>query len=844
MKLCRGLFTLTDLQAGYLQTHLNTDRHIPICALRLPMLPASTIHPTDVISRCERNESVDLMFIGSFARDFSFFFEAQVPANVRKVLLSGDEVSTEWAAKAPEDVVVFSRLDAEAYEEMLSQSIVMLALKYNGAANTIILECIARNVPIAAPRIDSCIEYLGASYPLLYDQSCCDLSCSLSTTKVREAIDYLQNIDKSIFSIDRFCQTIQSSSVLLSLAPEISNDGLQHLVVKYDVTVCICSYKRTNNLHDILDSLLCKQTFAGTVQVIVWNNNEAREKVVRQICDPYVKQNSSARSLELISSTSNHYCIIRACMLHLMRSDLLLICDDDVIPKQSFVQFFVDAHHRHSKDVLAVRGHKFLPHQLNQADPRAEWMTYQHVRFVDDDQPEQLVHFLHADTCLIPRRALQDFVSIAMPDSGFVLVDDYWMSFVLSHYFNRNLRKLQCRNDEHFKRTETSDQVGLALYTRPEVQDARVRMYIYHMMSGWPTWTSEPVAESSNKEETELMAAKQKWWNDAAFIGYNVASDVTREDAADLLKLGARVVRIGAVGCREDSDFEFSGFLDDPTTQLQELRETISMLAEFDIGVILTLHERVVSATLWTLIATEFRRQSNVIGYDLVNEPHVAADRDCHYTDVHNIPESALTEYFDTVTSYWQHVRSVDEITPIIMEPTFWAKPYALSLFSGFVERIRASDANIIVSVHFYEPQRLVSSRLNNGRYKFPGTVPLYDCEYSEEEWWNDERIGREMDKLRQWEIEHDVKLFVGEFGVSRLTQGAADYLRAVAAASLSHNISCLVYSFRETTWDAMNYELGPQRTASVLNSRLPWNDNPLTKALLDISQMTAAGRT
>jgi len=58
------------------------------------------------------------------------------------------------------------------------------------------------------------------------------------------------------------------------------------------------------------------------------------------------------------------------------------------------------------------------------------------------------------------------------------------------------------------------------------------------------------------------MAEKKKWWEGVAFIGYNVPSDVTREDAADLLKLGAKVVRIGAVGCREDSDFEFSGFVD------------------------------------------------------------------------------------------------------------------------------------------------------------------------------------------------------------------------------------------------------------------------------------------
>ena len=840
MKLCRGLFTLTTVQARYLQDYLTNDRSFPICPLYLPMLQPTTIHPTDVISCWKQNGSVDLVFIGSFARDFPYFFETRVPTDVRKVLLVGDEVSEEWAAKAPRDVVVHSRLGAKDYEEMLGRSIVMLALKYSGAANTIILECIARNVPIAAPHIDSCTDYLGVNYPLFYDQNSLDMTQILSMRKVQEAIDYLSNVDKSVFSINRFCETVQSSSVLLSLAPPMSDDRLQHLVVRYDVTVCICSYKRTKNLHSILQSLLYRQSFAGTVQVIIWNNNEAREKVVRKICEPYLKGSSSTRSLELISSTSNHYCIIRACMLHLMCSDLLLICDDDIIPKESFIQFFVEAHNCHKNDVLAVRGHRFLPHQLNHANPRAEWLDYEHLRFVGESQPEQSIHFLHADTCLIPLPALRDFVSIEMPDDGFVLVDDYWMSFVLSHYFNRNLRKLQCGEQEHFERTADSDKVGLALYTRPEVQDAKIRMYIHHMVNGWPSWPEDQVAKSMSNEDTELLTEKTKWWNGPAFVGYNVSSDITQDDVADLVKLGARVVRIGAVGCREDTDFEFSRFLDEPTVEMAELRATVSMLAEFDIGVVITLHQRVVSSELWTLIATEFRRHRNVIGYDLINEPHVTADIDCHFSNVTNILESNLAEYFDTVNSYLQQIRAVDKVTPVIIEPTFWAKPYTLSLLSRFIGRLRVSDPNIMVSVHFYEPQRLVSKKLNKNHNQFPGNIPVFDCQYSEEEWWDKERIGQEIEKMHQWADSHEVKLFIGEFGISRTIPGAADYLRAVAAASLIRNISCLVYSFRESTWDDRNYELGPQLTATVVNTRLPWNENPLTRALLDIGQMTA----
>lgn len=117
----------------------------------------------------------------------------------------------------------------------------------------------------------------------------------------------------------------------------------------------------------------------------------------------------------------------------------------------------------------------------------------------------------------------------------------------------------------------------------------------------------------------------------------------------------------------------------------------------------------------------------------------------------------------------------------------------------------------------------------------------MYACENSELEEWNEERICREIEKIRQWQTEHGVTVFIGEFGVARETPGAAEYLRAVAAASLSHHISCIVYSFRETTWDTMNYELGPQLGATIVNTRLPWNDNPLMKTLLDISHISNA---
>jgi len=109
-------------------------------------------------------------------------------------------------------------------------------------------------------------------------------------------------------------------------------------------------------------------------------------------------------------------------------------------------------------------------------------------------------------------------------------------------------------------------------------------------------------------------------------------------------------------------------------------------------------------------------------------------DVDWHHTAVLNVPQSALTEYFDTVTLYhgvlyWQQMRSVDKITSITIEPTFWAKPWSLPLFSGFVKRLRVSDPDIIVSVVSYEPQPCtgVVEHGQRRRCRFQGTLPLQE---------------------------------------------------------------------------------------------------------------------
>ncbi|ODN01496.1 GDP-perosamine synthase [Orchesella cincta] len=846
LKNCRGLFTLTSYQAEYLKTNLPKDFTFPIQRLLYPTEIFQNFGSSLVPSLISEGQSIELLHIGSFARDFNFFFTVKVPSNFTKVLVAGDSESTEIAKTTPQSISVTGRLSAEEYEKKLHESVIFLTLKYEGAANTLILECISRNVPILAPAISSCTEYLGQDYPLLYNPATPELDQLLTLEKIQESIAYLQKMDKSKFNKSKFLQDVEKGAVMLSIPPctiVAEKESQAKTIIsdlrqfpKYDVTICICSYKRTHHLPKLLESLWENQDFKGTYQIIIWNNNDCRNCIVRDCTKKYIESSSIKRSLELISSSENYYCSIRFAMPALMKSDCLLICDDDILPGRNFISFFHSAHSKHPKDVLCVRGHVFSPHELQVHDPTNVWMDYDNLRFHDDDQPEQFLHFVHADACLIPKQALQEVSSVTMPDQSFTLVDDYWMSYILNDKFGRKLRKLSVNGlpTNPIVRTDDSDKPGLALHTRPEVQDARIRLYVHHMLQGWPKWSST-MDQNLCKSPEEMEVVKQKkqdFWNVPPQIGFNISSTIDKTGIEELVKVGTKCVRIGAVGVGESTIFELSGFLTEPETQLEGLSRTVEELGKIGINVVITLERRLVSPEIWKLIAKKFATYDNVMGYDLINEPFTEHEQDLHWVEVAtDVGDDGLSKVVQTYLEIISSIREVDALTCIILEPTFWGRLDGLFKFP--VERIIQIDSNIVFSFHFYEPMMLTSRCRNKGRYTFPCSVPWYEnVEFSEETYWNEDAILTKMQKAKSWADTKGVRIFLGEFGISRDIGGAADYLRAVMKACKTIGLTGMVYSFRDVEWEAMNYEFGPTFENCVKN--IPINSNPLMRAITE----------
>jgi hypothetical protein len=244
--------------------------------------------------------------------------------------------------------------------------------------------------------------------------------------------------------------------------------------------VLICSYRRVHNLGQILQSL-CHQTFEKSFEVVIWNNDIEAQVELQDAVKPF----RSHLPLTIIHSERNFYCIVRLAMPHLMRSDLLMICDDDVIPTSDYLKTFTDGlEAAGERSVICARGHIFEPHYLDLEQPDRAWQLQQDLVFADESAPPCKVHFMHADNSLIPRAALQELASLPLPRPEFVLVDDYWMSMALSHRLNWTLWKIKADHALTFDRS--SDLPGVALYLNGRVKEQRIDFYVHHMLQDWP----------------------------------------------------------------------------------------------------------------------------------------------------------------------------------------------------------------------------------------------------------------------------------------------------------------------------------------------------------------------
>ncbi len=214
----------------------------------------------------------------------------------------------------------------------------------------------------------------------------------------------------------------------------------------------------------------------------------------------------------------------------------------------------------------------------------------------------------------------------------------------------------------------------------------------------------------------------------------------------------------------------------------------------------------------WKDLATRLKNHPAIVGYNILNEPH--PEIIFGFTEIAQVDPNKLAQRqsksLADLGNFYQKVigaiREVDQQTPIVLDVSMYADPRAFAYFKPI------QDKNVVYSFHMYEPFPYTNKKLNNGRYSYPGLMPL-DKNHPNLIMMNKQTLQSVYcNPVTNWQQKYHIpstRILVGEFGGNRSTKGLDQYFTDLIGIFNEHSWHWLFYSFREDTWDGMDYELG-----------------------------------
>ena len=202
----------------------------------------------------------------------------------------------------------------------------------------------------------------------------------------------------------------------------------------------------------------------------------------------------------------------------------------------------------------------------------------------------------------------------------------------------------------------------------------------------------------------------------------------------------------------------------------------------------------------WRRIASRFKGNPAIYGYDLVNEPHQK--------------ERVRNDYWTLQRRAAEAVRAIDPDTPIIVESDGSDAPAAYAWLSP----LRMD--NVIYQVHVYAPM-LFTHQGVHGRStgeKWPDPAKKWDKEF----------LRETLRPVREFALRHHARIYVGEFSAIAWAEGAENYLRDCIDLFGEYGWDWTYHAFREWKGWSVEHE-GPDG-----NHMVPSADNPRKRALLE----------
>ncbi|MFG6653069.1 glycoside hydrolase family 5 protein [Scandinavium sp. M-37] len=225
------------------------------------------------------------------------------------------------------------------------------------------------------------------------------------------------------------------------------------------------------------------------------------------------------------------------------------------------------------------------------------------------------------------------------------------------------------------------------------------------------------------------------------------------------------------------------------------------------------------SAQFWRDLATALKDVPGVAAYNIVNEPapekmaelaeHSSPAEMVNWYQHHQGTARDLPAFYQTVI---QAIREVDPLTPIMVDGGWYGAADGFNYWPAKLE-----DTRVLYSFHMYEPYEVMGAvnQQRQKRYQYPGVAPFGQ----RAEMWNAQRVAAYLQQPFDWAKKHQIpanRVVAGEFGCIRTLPGCRQYLQDVLTILDKTPAHWAFYSFREDSWDGMDYELG--------KDKVPWS--------------------
>ncbi len=227
---------------------------------------------------------------------------------------------------------------------------------------------------------------------------------------------------------------------------------------------------------------------------------------------------------------------------------------------------------------------------------------------------------------------------------------------------------------------------------------------------------------------------------------------------------------------------------------------------------------------MWRFTAERYRRSPAVIGYDLMVEPHPNTLMD---PDYELEPAAAQAQMAGTLLDWnafaaeiTAAIRQVDPDTPIIVNSLSWGSA------EWFAALQPTGDPHTVYSLHAYDPDvYIIQEGETNIRY--PDVVDDYGETITFDRAWLEENYR----PVRQFAQQHNVPIYVGEFGALRWVPDVTTFLYDQMDLFEQYGWNYAVYVWRgdEPYFDGFNLEYGPD---PANHTAIP--DNPLLRIFRD----------